>query len=484
MPIISADAAAEAYELVVIGSGFGSLFFLKGLLAKPNPPQRILLLERGRLNSHEWQLKNFANSNIDHLETYGRQQDTVAWRYTLGLGGGTLCWDGETPRLHPHNFEEKTRYGRGVDWPISYEDLEPYYCDAEDIMLVAGENAVSRHWPRSRPYPMPPHRFSTVDEMLKRAQPDMHFALPSARLSQQVGDRPACCASGTCPLCPMDAKFTALNSLTDVLGHPGVDILLNAEARSLDLAGGVVRGVNYRIGGRDRRVGADLVVLGANGIQSPAILLRSGFSNPAIGGNMLCKLGLGADVYLDGLNHYDGGTHSCGANFSLLVGEHLTRHGGAMIYISNQWPLAVRTEYGRWRQIFRAGMIIGTEAVAGNRVELSKDGEANVIHNGPGPDGEVAAAWAMSKLPALFSSLPVERIEEASREPMRNHIQGTLRMGADPAASVVDSDLIMHQARNVVVVGTSVMPATGSVNPSLTAAALSLRAADRLGRAA
>ena len=87
---------------------------------------------------------------------------------------------------------------------------------------------------------------------------------------------------------------------------------------------------------------------------------------------------------------------------------------------------------------------------------------------------------AVAKLPELLSALPVERIIRMDDVPTANHIQGTCRMGTDPSSSIVDGDMIHHEVRNLLVLGTAVWPTCGCENPSLTAAALSLRAADRL----
>jgi choline dehydrogenase-like flavoprotein len=81
------------------------------------------------------------------------------------------------------------------------------------------------------------------------------------------------------------------------------------------------------------------------------------------------------------------------------------------------------------------------------------------------------------RLPELLSPLPVERIVRLPDSPTANHIQGTCRMGKDPASSIVDDGLVHHRVRNLFVLGTAVWPSCGTATPSLTAAALSLRAA-------
>jgi len=481
MTIVSADSVASGgYDMVVVGTGFGSLFFLHRAMNSRRRPKRVLMLERGRQNSHAWQIENGRNSDIDHWSTYDLSESVPKWNCTLGLGGGTNCWEGITPRMYRDVFRSRSLYGRGIDWPVGYDDLERYYCDAEDIMLVAGPGVEESPWPRSRPYPMPPHRLSSVDEALRRARPNEHFAMPTAILSQPHGARPSCCGSSYCTLCPTDAKFTALNSFETLFNDPDIDIVLGAEVRAFDIVGGAATRVRYVADGREHEAAGDLFVLGANAIHSPAILLRSGLDHPAIGRGMEIKVSLLAQVFLDGLEHFDGGTMHPSMNTALASGPQRREHGAMTIIVSNAWPHGARADFRRWREAFNASVTIETETLPENRITLGRDGRPRVIHRGAPPSAQASVEWAWSRLPEVFSALPVERIERQDVVLYENHLQGTLRMGADAATSAVDPDQILYDTRNIAVVGTSVMPSTGSVNPSLTGAALSLRAADRI----
>jgi choline dehydrogenase-like flavoprotein len=103
-----------------------------------------------------------------------------------------------------------------------------------------------------------------------------------------------------------------------------------------------------------------------------------------------------------------------------------------------------------------------------------------VKHTGSSTYGLKGIERAVKRLPELLSPLPVERIIRRADAPTGYHIQGTCRMGKDPASSIVDADLVHHSVRNLLVLGTAVWPSCGTANPSLTAAALSLRAAAQL----
>ncbi|MCF6103556.1 GMC oxidoreductase [Mesorhizobium muleiense] len=469
--------ANEHFDLVAVGSGFGSAFFLHAFAKQRKA--RILVLEWGGHNTHEWQLEQNVNTDIEDKTTYKTNSDKP-WNYTIGLGGGTNCWFAQTPRFHPNDFRLKSLYGVGNDWPISYDELEPFYCDAEDVMSISGDPDMAAMMPRSRPFPQPPHHMSTPDRMMKAAQPDQHFVMPTARARVPTAQRSSCCANLRCGLCPVDAKFTANNGLMHVFEHPDVAVCLGAEVRRLDHIGGSVRSVAFVHEGKEYSVSGDLFILGANAIQSPAIMLRSGLSGEFVGRGLHESYGWNFEAYLDGVDNFDGSTITTGLNFGLYDGAHRSDHAAALVYFENRWQHGMRPEKGRVRQTLP--IIIVTEDLLDpeNLVILDEDENAFVSFAGASDYAVKGMARAKEKLAALLAPLPVEEIFDRGIRRTESHVQGTLRMGSSPADSVVDRDMIHHQLRNLVVVGSSTYPSCSCANPSLTAAALSLRAASRI----
>ncbi|AUX80393.1 GMC oxidoreductase [Sinorhizobium fredii] len=471
------EIAGEHFDVVVIGSGFGSAFFLHGFTHRRSA--RILLLEWGRHNSHAWQLEHGANTDLKDEQTY-RSNSTKPWNYTIGLGGGTNCWFAQTPRLHPNDFRLRSLYGVGQDWPISYDDLEPFYCQAESIMSISGDPDMASLMPRSRPFPQPPHRMSTPDRMMKAAQPDRHFVMPTARARVATEQRASCCASLHCWLCPADAKFTANNGLMHVFEHPQVSVCLESEVRRLEHAAGSMRAATFRHDGREHTVTGDLFVLGANGIQSPAIMLRSGLGGDLVGRGLHESYGWNLEAYLDGVDNFDGSTITTGLNFGLYDGAHRSEHGAALVYFENRWQHGLRPEKGRLRQTLPLVIVTEDLLEADNFVSLDENGDAFISYKGAAEYAVKGMTRAKEQLPELLRPLPVEKVLDRGIRRTESHVQGTLRMGKDPKDSVVDGDLIHHQIRNLLIVGTSTYPSCSCANPSLTAAALSLRAASRL----
>ncbi len=477
MPFIAQSQVSESYDLVVVGSGFGSLFFIHRALAL-NPSLRILVLERGEQHDHAWQIAQQRNSAIAKDDTFSAAGEKTSWNFTIGYGGGTNCWYAQTPRMHPSDFQTHTLYGVGQDWLVSYDELEAYYCDAEDIMSVSGDDDSSIVYPRSRPYPQAPHVFTTPDEMMKRADPLTHFHMPTARARAALPTRTQCCSSAVCNLCPVDAKFTANNGLKALAER--VDILTGANVHRFETAAGSVQRVVYSCQAREESVRGETVVLGANAIHSPAILLRSGFDDAMLGVGINEQYGVEYEAYLDGVDNFDGSTITTGVNLSLYDGAFRAESAGALMYFENRWKFGLRTEPGRWRQTLPLVVALEDPPDAANRVTLDADDQPLVTHHGPSAYAKRGLDHLNSNLERVLSPLPIESIQWRGERSTESHIQSSLRMGTSPANSVVDGDQIHHKTRNLVVVGSSVFPTCPNANPSLTVAALSLRAAQRM----
>jgi choline dehydrogenase-like flavoprotein len=465
--------------VVAIGSGFGSLFFIEGFLRK-RPKARVLVLERGQAHAHAWQLAQRRNSALDPHDTFRTPGGHKTWNFTIGLGGGTNCWFGTSPRMHPNDFRLRSRYGVGEDWPLGYEELERHYVAAEQRMSVAGANEIAAVLPRSAPFPLPPHPITSVDRAIQRAQPMFHFAVPTARASTAAAGRGKCCASGRCNLCPADAKFTFWNGFAHLRANPAVEFRVDSEITRLDVANGIVRAVAYRRGEREHFAHGDLVVLGANAIHSPAILLRSGLDHPLTGVGINEQVGYFAEALIRGIDNFDGGTITTGVNYSLYDGEFRKNHAAAIVFFDNRWPLGLRLEVGRWRQL--VPLIVNVEDLpqASNRVVLDSDGFPRVLHADVSDYARRGVEQSFAALERLLAPLDIERIAFRGMRGTESHIQGTLRMGHDRSTSVVDARQVHHDARNLVVVGSAVFPTCPPAPPSLTVAALSLRSAELL----
>ena len=470
---------ADRFDLIVIGSGFGSLFFVDGFLRK-RPQARVLILERGQFHSHAWQMEHLRNSAISPQDTYRTPKGHKLWNFTIGLGGGTNCWMAQAPRLHPTDFQMRSRYGVAQDWPMSYDELEPYYVQAEDRMAVAGSDEIAAILPRSKPFPQPAHALTAVDKVMRQAQPGLHFPISCARASITTATRARCCASSRCNLCPINSKFTFENGFGDLREKPNVEFRLGCEVTHLDVANNVCAGVFYEHDGQQQHAMGDLIVLGANAIHSPAILLRSGIDHPYTGVGIHEQIGYGLEVMLDGLDNLDGGTITTALNYSLYDGAFRSEHAGALIYFDNRWPYGLRKEYGRWRQLATLVVVVEDLPQDENRVTVDSDGVPHISHAQISAYAQRGVDRSRAAIDKVLEPLPVESIAFRGMRATESHVQGSLRMGVDASKSVVDAKQLHHKVRNLVVVGSSVFPSGSAANPSLTVAALSLRSADLL----
>jgi choline dehydrogenase-like flavoprotein len=344
-------------------------------------------------------------------------------------------------------------------------------------MAISGDDEMGRILPRSRPFPQAAHRPSTPDAILKRARPDLHFVMPTARARVRTDTRPSCCANLRCTLCPVDAKFTANNGLMDAFQHPSVTVCTGARVTQLVASSRAVTGVYFEADGVSHVAYGDLFVLGANAIHSPAILLRSDMTQGPVGLGLHEAYGIEVEAFLDGVDNFDGSTVTTGVDYGSYDGDHRRDSGAALLYFENRWKFGFRTESGRWRQSLPIVIVVEDLPRDSDRVVLRDSGEAQVLGNEPGAYALGGAERAFTQLPDVLRSLPVESIEKRLIRPTESHLQGSLRMGTDARKSVVDAAQVHHVYRNLVVVGSSVFPSCSASNPSLTVAAMSLRAA-------
>jgi choline dehydrogenase-like flavoprotein len=472
----------ESYDLIVVGSSFSASFFLHRYLERM-PRARVLVLERGIMNTHAWQLDGGRQKlNAAAERAFVNRTPGKDWTFLHTFGGNSNCWYGCTPRMLPDDFRLYSKFGVGVDWPIQYDELEPYYCDAEDIMEVAGPVMDDTPFPRSRPYPQGPHRFTAVDALFKRTFPRELFVQPCARPSHATEKRPACCANVSCHLCPIDSKFTVLNELAHLYEDPRVKLVLDACVQAVEVEGGrVAKGVRYVHKGREETAVAEVVVLGANALFNPHILIRSGLDHPELGRGLGEQVGTHVIAHLDGVENFGGGTWVIGHWYGLhgLYDRSRADRAAALVELVNLPQL--RQERGKERQVALMRVIYENLRRGDNRVTVSTDDptKPEVSYAGHSDYTQRGLDSLRAELPRRLAALPVDEIFFSPRPfTTEAHIMGTTVMGSDPGTSVVDPNQVHQSIRNLLVLGSGTFPTMAPANPTLTISALALRAAD------
>lgn len=472
-------AYPERYDAIVVGTGFSASFFLLGLLGQRKRTLRVLVLEAGPRVKHSELLKARRFVHTECHQYFQNATPGKPWVFSRALGGGSNCWFGSTPRMLPEDFQLRSRYGVGEDWPLTYDELEPYYCEVERIMDISGP-AEPMPYPMSRPYPQPPHQFSEPDRLLKAAYPDSFFAMPTARA--RVGhSRGVCCNNGVCHLCPVDAKFTIENGLTDLFSNPSVELICEAEVTRLETRANTVSHVVFRRQGVEHKVTGDLVALGANGIFNPFILMRSGLNHSQLGKGLCEQVGVTVMVTMAGVKNFQGSTVTSGLGFNGLSGEHRRQRGGFLLHTVNR-ARNVSLEPGRALSQLELVIVIEDLRRPENAVTIDPSDPSR-----PRTSHQTHSDYAqrtVNALPSLLSDvlrpLPVERLAITEMRRAESHIHGTTVMHADPLHGIVDKHGIHHRFRNLVVLGSGNFPTASPANPTLTISAMALYAGRHL----
>jgi choline dehydrogenase-like flavoprotein len=496
-------------DIAIVGSG------ICGLLAAWAPLQagaRVTMLERGALKTHAEQLAD--GSWTAGVPGAAPNNETAPgtpeypWSYVYGVGGSSLHWSGTTPRFVGADFKMRSAYGVMVDWPLGLEELAPYYARAEQALGIAGAPEAVETGGGGPPLPgartLPAHPPSPMDRivgpLLEPFRP-----LPQARPSQPLQGRPACCGTATCELCPVDARFSALNGLRAVLDHPRLDLRRQTVvARLRPAAGG--RGIEaIEAIGPDRgelRVQARRYVLAANGFENPGVLLRSGLERRDVGHYLSdhSHTNVFLDVDRDVQPGY-GTTLVTGLSEAFRDGSFRSRRAAAIVSLYNPGapvgPLVaagllerksgerVRADaLARWRRTIPFDVLSEDLPQRAQRVALSPNRDAfglplnRTFYAGPSAYERDGINRVLAQLRERLAPLGVREVS-AQPGPRGGHLLGTCRMGSGEEG-VVDSDMRHLDLENLFVAGGSAFPTYAPVHPTLTIAALALRLGERL----
>jgi choline dehydrogenase-like flavoprotein len=195
------------------------------------------------------------------------------WAERRGTGRTTL-------RFVPDDFELRSRFGVGLDWPLSYDDLEPWYGEAERELGVAGDPKADLDAPRSQAYPLPPIPLSYLDQRVAGSVAGTSYSVqptPQARNSLRYDNRPACCGSSSCiPICPIQAKYDATTHVVQA-ERAGAELVAEAIVSHVEvgLDGRITALTVKRPDGTEDRAVGRVFVIAAHGIETPKLLLQS-----------------------------------------------------------------------------------------------------------------------------------------------------------------------------------------------------------------
>ena len=546
-------AEHDTVDVVIVGAGVAGALIAHVLAGHK---LRVLLLEAGETGDDRAEMTNrWAAATIKRLGTpykasepekipgpeqpanetdrkaardvYYDQQTPEKYQstYERRVGGSTWHWLGHTPRLLPNDFRMRTKYGVGVDWPIGYSQIEPWYCRAEYELGVAGDDM---EWKdvhgafRSQPFPMTKIWPSWSDlqfaQVLQGTEIEGRklevLSTPSARNSQAYDGRPPCAGNASCvPICPIGAKYDASVHVKKAVKN-GAELRERSVVQRLEAEGnGQVHTVHYKQwDGKEEQVWSRIVVVASNAIESAKLLLLSGIANSSdqVGRNLmdhLQKAVLGTSR--EPLFPFRGPPSTSGIE-AFRDGTFRDTRGAFRLSLGNDGWGRTGSPYTDVAQLVQTEGLFGNELRerlfhdvsrqmriscsvevlpnSENKVTLSdKEDSFGVrrprIHFATDDYTRNAFGPALNVIFGVFRAMN-STVTDADMNPLNysgaGHVMGTCRMGFNAKTAVVDADCRSFDHRNLYVVGAATFPTCGTANPTITIAALALRAADHI----
>jgi choline dehydrogenase-like flavoprotein len=490
------------YDLIIIGTGMGG-----GALAYAlrDWGRKILLLERGDYLPSEpdnWNPESvFGQSRYKPKEEW---YDENGRKFSPGVhyfvGGNTKVYGAALQRMRKEDFSAvEHEEGISPPWPISYQDLEPYYCKAEAMLSVhgkAGDDPTEP--PRSAPFPFPaiPHEVY-VDALRKRFEAQgLHPYFIPMGVDLKPGGK--CIRCKTCDgfPCKVLAKSEAdVSCVRPALASGNVELMTRTLARRLISNDDKVIAVEIEHDGQTARLRAETFVISCGAVNSAALLLRSaslvhpdglGNSSGLVGRNYMVHTNtalmainpfrVNRTVFQKTMainDYYFEGEH--GHPFPLGNLQLLGKLQAGMLTANQRWvPKPILTELTR-RSI---DWWVMSEDLPDpeNRVTLASDGRIHVRYRPNNLRAHMRLLKAAKRI-LKRAGFPIIFVQRMGIE-TNSHQCGTTRFGTDHQTSVLNEYCQTHDLSNLFVVDSSFFPSSSAVNPALTIAAQALRVAD------
>ncbi|WEK44748.1 MAG: GMC family oxidoreductase [Candidatus Sphingomonas colombiensis] len=429
--------------------------------------------------------------------------------YIRQVGGTTWHWAAHAWRHVPNDFRIKSLYDVGVDWPFSYEDLEPFYQEAEELIGVSG--APNTGSPRAKPFPMEPVAEPFAMRRIRERLAGTFDVVSNttARNSRSYDGRPPCCGNNSCqPICPIDAQYHGGIAAASAEAA-GVKLQVNANVYRLEHGpdGRILAAHYYDPDKVSHRVTGGTFIVAANGIESPRLMLLSasdkfpnGLANSSgmMGRNLMDHPSTSLTFDADEDLWLGRGPQSPSSINTMRDGGFRNGHAAYRLDFTN-----ISRVDGATKALIAAG-VYGPEFE--KRLRHSAAREMNVktvLEVLPHPDRRITLsdqkdAMGIPKPQAHYAIDDYTRRghERGKRDFQRiadlmggtnlkfskdgdfannQHICGTLSMGMDPRTSVCDGYGRAHDHENLFFTGTGVLPTSGTCNSTENGLAVALR---------
>lgn len=503
----------DKVDVVIVGAGAaGSLYAAKLAAAGKS----VVVLEAGP----PWHEGDLVSSQIwarrlkwggPPVEFHGNHRGfshnlNTGW----GFGGAALHHYGTWPRLPAAAFHLRSRHGKGLDWPLGYDDLRPHYDAVQREVGVCGDAAQEPWRPPGEDYPMPPMPTFAQGEILRRGFTTLGLAtapLPAAITTTWYNNRPPCLYDGWCDAgCPIGALGNPLATYLTAAVDAGAILIPHAQVtRLLPQGRDRLKGVAYvNADGDSVEQTAAVVILAASAIQNPRLMLASGVGNGngLVGRYFMLDLvalvyGLMAEetepymgVSAGQLMHRavpgddDGGRPFGGYQWQIapalkpndIFGIAISRadlFGDALHRFMTTAARHMANIVGMVEQLPQAHNRITLSGAADRfgvpraRIEHQVDDDARALWQHCIEQGKavMAAAGAREVWTGPFNA---------------GHLVGGTIMSADPRHGVTDSFGRCHEVANLVIAGSGLFPTSGGVSPTFSLLALAHRSAQHM----
>lgn len=522
----------EIVDVLIIGSGASGAAVAWSLA---DTRMKVLCLEQGDwikptdfpTNGRDWEARRFGDFDISpnrrgRVTDYPVNDDNSPMKVANfnGVGGGTIVYTAHFPRMHPSDFRVRTLDGVADDWPVDYWTLEPYFAENDRMMGVAGlagDPSYPAHEPTLPPVPLGRTGTRYAQAMNKLG---WHW-WPSdiAIATREYEGRAKCINLGHCtPGCAQGAKASvditywphALRARVELRTRCRVrEITVNREG----MASGVVY---YAPNGEERFQPAEMVIVAANGIGTPRLLLNSvssrfpnGLANSSglVGKNLMVHPWPQIYGYIDDEIDGDRGPNTVMwskefyetdlsrgfvRGYTLQFARGTGPANEAIVSMASgrlPWGEDHHRAYrGLLYRALRVGVACEDLPEEHNRVTLDpvlKDSHgipAPRIDYTIGENTRTMMEHGIARATEILEAAGARQIHPPQPNVLNSpgHLLGTARMGTDPERSVVNAWGRSHDVRNLFIVDGSIWVTSGGVNPTSTIQALALYIADNI----
>ncbi len=505
--------------ILIVGSGVAGTVLARQLLSAGDDHD-VTMLEAGpdRATNNYRAWLDYLMADPSPYEQFWEPPRTEHERFGLRgsrlfvKGGTTNHWGGWSLRFKPEDFELGSRTGNGADWPIGYDDLAPYYGQAEILLGIEGDsdNDDPPRYGDRFPFPAAPYTLNDMPVIEALESLGMSYShMPMARNADK------CLTTGTCRYCPVNARYSATFDLTELqseygarlrvlTGSPVTEILMDGKrrargARFLDMASG-----------ESKSIEGDSVAICSGTVESTKLLLASAGSDWPEGiGNDSGHVGrhlIGHPlIFAEGTRPGNPERAHQELGFITLASRHFDtpewQREGKMLFarVGDSGETFLEREIlanvprAEIEDKMASGMHLALEASVeqfespGNGVRLGGETEqpglrATQIDFAVNETTQRALETHRQHLIDVLraAGCPQDSIRTELIKPDGAHATSTCRMSASDDDGVVDRDLRVHGTDNLYVCSNGVFPNVTAVNPTLTVAALAARLADHL----